>query len=372
MLHKHFFFIAAAASAFCIQAQAENQLFNFGPDGMEPIPSWTQAGTAEYSADSGWGWEVLPDVIRRRERNPNPVEDTCVGVSPGGREAVFRVDLDPGLYEVSTGRGDAAHPANTTVFLNDDVLPWADRGILKANKITGFTRTVWVRDGVLRLRIPPREAPGEPFNMVNWLWVQPVDPETVARTPRGQTVQMPTQPVVPGFTWEELQARITPFEHELEKVRRVAVPDAGLLLNFGPANFEAPEGALAVATQAFAPARGWGWLITPELTRVRHQNDDRLLDTMVAVNHEQPVAEFVIVLEPGEYSIEVGMNDPAYTFNAQLFVLEEPEMWIRAGTRRANDPIIRQRRVDLPDGVLRIRVPGNTPFTMFNYLKIER
>jgi len=372
MNNKYRFLRALVAAVLLVANPAQAHLYNFGPDGMEPIPSWTHVGTTAFDAARGWGWEVLPDVIRQRNINPNPVEDTCVGVSARGQEAVFRVDLEPGLYEVSTGRGDAAHRANTVVFLNNDALPWADRGTLAAGQIRGFTRTVWVRDGVLRLRIPPRSVVGEPFNMVNWLWIQPVDPQTVVRKPRGTTVQLPTRPLVPGFSWEELQAKMVPFEQDLNVVQRVAVPADGLLLNFGPRDFTHPEGAVGVATQGFDANRGWGWLVRPELTRVRRQNENPLLDTMVAVNHEQPVAEFIIVLEPGKYTLEVAMNDPTYSFNAQLFVLEEPEMWINEGTQRANQPLIRQREVDLPDGVLRIRVPGNTPFSMINYLKITQ
>lgn len=345
-------------------------LFNFGPPDSIPVEGWTIVSDTPYCAERGWGWESAPDVIRKRDRSPNPVEDTLVGVSPNGVEAVFRIDLEPGLYEVVTSRGDAAHPAHTTVYLNRDAGPWADRGRREAGDFVRATRTVWVRDGILRLRIPPRPERGEPFNMVNWMRVYPVD---AARVPtRGNEYGSATDPLVPGFMPEDLIRWIMPLPVELDEVRRVRIPQGETLtINFGPQLENLPAGVLQPVLDLFRAERGYGWLDrSPGITRQRNLHDDPLLDTMVGGDTSALTHQFAIVLDPGRYEVEVGMNDAQFTFNARLFAGPSDTFAINERNVPANRPVIRKETLDLDDGVLAVRIVGSSPFSMLCYLKI--
>lgn len=358
--------LAAALSL----ANAKDLLFNFGPDDAIVIEGWTNVSTTPYSADRGWGWETAPDVVRQRDKAPNPVEDTLVGVSPNGREAVFRVDLEPGLYEVVTSRGDAEHPANTTVFLNRDGSPWAERGVREPDDFVRATRTVWVRDGVLRLRIPPREISGEPFNMVNWLRVYPVE---AARVPSmGNDYGIATEPLVPGFMPEDLIRLLDPLPVPLEQVKRVPIPQGeALVINFGPVLDDLPASILQPSTRSFSAERGYGWLgSAPGITRQRNRHEDPLLDTMVGVDTSALTRQFVIALEPGRYEVEVAMNDPQFGFNARMFVGPGDQFQIDEGQVPANRAVIRKESVELEDGLLYLRVVGASPYGMLAYLKI--
>lgn len=361
-----------ALAAACSSLSAKDLLFNFGPDDSIVIENWTNVSTTPYSAERGWGWETPPDVVRKRDKAPNPVEDTLVGVSPNGREAVFRIDLEPGLYEVVTSRGDAAFPANTTVFLNNDRGPWAERGLRPAGDFVRASRTVWVRDGILRLRIPPRETRGEPFNMLNWLRVYPVE---AARVPTmGNNYGIATQPLVPGFMPEDLIRRIEPLPVPLDQVNRVAIAKGEtLVLNFGPVLNDLPESILQPSTQAFSAERGYGWLgAVPNITRQRNRHEDPLLDTMVGVDTSVLTRQFVIALEPGSYQVEVAMNDPQFPFNACMFVGPGDAFHINRSGVPANQAIIQRETIELEEGLLYLRVVGASPFSMLSYLKITK
>lgn len=363
----------AVVLALVAHVAAAPGLFNLGPDGLDEIEGWTHAGTMAYDPARGWGWETVPDTVRQRGVAPNPVEDTAVGVSARGNEAVFRVDGEPGLYEVSICMGDARNPANTRVFLNNDRRPWIDRGVTPAGVFVRTTRTTYAPDGIVRLRIPSRGVAGEPYNMVNWLWVQRVDPHAVPGLPN--EVLAPVNPRVPGFEPEDLRMAIARFPVPLESVARVAVPaDGGLVLNFGPDGTDVPAGVVNTGTSGFDAARGWGWLVPADAMRQRNVAPDPLLDTMAGVSGEIPVAEFAVVLEPGAYRVEAVMNDPQHRYNAELFLNEEKDLWISEGVQPAGQALVRSRTVELADGVLRIRIPApvaaGTPFTMLSHVRV--
>lgn len=361
----------AAVAVWCVgSAWAEDWLFNFGPAGTEPIAGWIQVEGRLYDEAHGWGWESKPDISRRRGKAMNPVEDTLVGVSARGREAVFRIDLEPGLYEIASCRGDAAHPANTTAFLNQERTPWSERGVLPAGEFAKTARTVWVRDGVLRLRIPPRPNAGEPYNMVNWLRVQPVDAASVACLP--DRVKGIVHVPVPGFSQAELLRKITPLPVPVDQIRPVAIPAEGsLVFNFGLADAAVPADVLQTEGHALDAKRGWGWTVPANALRRRGKAENPLEDTSAGVSPEVMYAEFVVVLPPGIYELEVCMNDAAFPYHAQLLLAGEAEFWINEKVQPAGKPLVRSRRIKLDDGILRLRMPGNSPFNMLSYVKIS-
>lgn len=101
-------------------------------------------------------------------------------------------------------------------------------------------------------------------------------------------------------------------------------------------------------------------------------DDDILLDTMAGGNQDLPVAEFVAVLAPGVYELETCFGDPKHPYNAELFIGEEKDLWIKQKIYPAGRPELFKRKVELEEGVLRLRLPGHSPFTMINYVRIKR
>ena len=139
---------------------------------------------------------------------------------------------------------------------------------------------------------------------------------------------------------------------------RLEVSEGGpIVFNFGPADTQVPAGVINTGAERFSSQRGWGWNCPADLLRRRGKEKNVLKDTLALVSASGMDAEFAVQLAPGRYVVEAVVGDPGYPCTARLFLQDEPGAWLNEGIRPAGEYTVRRREVELPDGLLRIRIP---------------
>lgn len=146
--------------------------FDFGEPGAPVAEAWTAVADEAYTRSRGYGWEQAPDLVRLRDEAPEPHLRSLVLVpdTQEGGEAVFRVDLAPGVYLLEAGFGDPDFRSSMEVYVGGEEMPWQPARYVGEGVYE--TRKRLVRpgpEGTLRLTIPAPPEGGVPYRSLNWL-----------------------------------------------------------------------------------------------------------------------------------------------------------------------------------------------------------